>query len=84
MDGSTSTAMTSNISEHGVFVRTRRGLDPGKIVEMEFVLPSGEHLTLRGEIRRTIRTRYHFIKNGMGIEFIDPPKKLLEYLRSLQ
>ncbi len=76
--------ITSDISHEGIFIRTKKGLPPETIIEMDLFLPTGEVINLRGRVKRTIKTLYTEIKNGMGVELIDVPLKYLEYIKNLQ
>ncbi|HDZ62599.1 MAG TPA: hypothetical protein ENH40_05590 [Nitrospirae bacterium] len=78
------TGITSDISKEGIFIRTQKGLPPGITVEVELYLPSGEMLKMQGVVKRTIKTPYQQIKNGMGIELTDPPQKFTDFANSLE
>ncbi|GBE05206.1 MAG TPA: hypothetical protein ENH31_08760 [Nitrospirae bacterium] len=82
--GITYKGITSNLSREGIFIRTVKGLPPGITIDVELYLPSGETLKLQAVVKRTIKTPFQSIKNGMGIEIINPPQKYLEYVDSLQ
>lgn len=82
--GLTYKGITSNLSREGIFIRTQKGLPPGVIVEVELYLPSGETLKMQGVVKRTIKTQFQDIKNGMGIELINPPQIYMEYIDSLE
>ncbi len=78
------TGITSNLSKQGIFVRTKKGLTPGTILELKLYLPSGEGINLHGKVKRTVKTQFQNIKNGMGIELIDIPPKYIEFLKTLR
>ena len=82
-DGISNTGITSNLAKEGIFIRTLKGHPPPKILDLELYLPSGEKIILRGRINRTIKTQFQSIKNGMGIELIDPPAKYTEFIEAL-
>ena len=63
--------ISSNISERGLFIRTQKGFVPGTRIEMKLRLPDGSVSNLKGIVRRTIKTRHSFIKNGMGVEITE-------------
>jgi Tfp pilus assembly protein PilZ len=52
-------AITSNISDNGIFVRTRKVLNQGTELDLELTLPSGEVIQLRGRVARAIITPLH-------------------------
>ena len=76
--------ITSNFSENGMFIRTKKGLQPGSRLECELKLPSGETLVLHGIVARTIKTRFQDIKNGMGIHFPDADPKYIVFVKTLE
>jgi len=78
------TGITSNLSEHGIFIRTKKGFAPGTTLELDLQLPSGENLHLHGKVKRTVKTQFHDVKNGMGVELLDTPPKFIEFLKTLQ
>lgn len=78
------TGISSNFSEHGLFIRTKKGLAPGTLLKLQLHLPSGKTLTLNGLVKRTIKTPLQDIKNGMGIELTNIPPEYLEFLKSIQ
>ncbi len=82
--GTSYTGITSNLSEQGIFVRTLKGLAPGTILELELYLSSGATIKLSGMVKKTVKTRFHDVKNGMGIELIDIPPKYIEFLKTLR
>jgi len=78
------TGITSNISAHGIFIRTKKGLAPGTTLEIELRLPEGELIKLSGIVKRTVKTQLHDIKNGMGVELRHIPPKYTELINSIQ
>lgn len=63
--------ITSDISDIGMFIRTRYGLSPGSLIDIELYLPDGKTSRLKGEVRRSIKTPLATFKNGMGIKIIE-------------
>jgi len=64
-------AMTSDVSERGIFIRTQRGFPAGSVVEIELYLPNNRVCRIKGTVKRTVRTPLPTMKNGMGIELSD-------------
>jgi len=60
--------ISSNISERGVFIRTRNPLSVGSPVDFVIFLPDGRRAKASGVVRRAVRTDSPLVKNGMGIE----------------
>jgi hypothetical protein len=74
--------ITSNISENGVFLRTRKVLRRGTKLDLEFTLPSKEVINLCSRVARAIITPLHD-KDGMGIELLEIPEKYTEFVKTL-
>lgn len=60
----------SNLSEEGIFIRTRQGFLPGTILDIEIYLPENRIARMKGKVVRTTRNPAGIEKNGMGIELI--------------
>ena len=82
--GHTYTGITSDVSKEGIFIRTQKGLPPGMLIEVELYMPSGELLKMQGVVKRTIKTPFQQIKNGMGIEIANPPQIFIDFANSLE
>lgn len=76
------TGITSNLSENGMFVRTRKVLNAGTNLDLELTLPSGEIIKLCGRVARAIITPLHN-KDGMGIELMEIPPNYIEFIKTL-
>lgn len=76
------TGITSNVSKEGLFVRTLKGFPPGTLLQIKPYLPSGKHIKRKGVVKRTIKTQFRGVKNGMGIEFIDTFPEYKEFLQA--
>ncbi|NOY64794.1 MAG: hypothetical protein GXO97_05270 [Nitrospirae bacterium] len=73
--------ISSNISERGLFIRTQHGFVPGTKITIKLLLPDGSVSTLRGIVRRTVKTIHSFIKNGMGVEILETDTAFENFLR---
>ena len=73
----------SNISENGLFIRTNRGLAPGTQLNIELLLPDHKVSLLKGTVRRTIKTPFSTMKNGMGVELTEKDALFTEFVKSL-
>lgn len=60
--------ISSDLSEHGLFVRTRNSLTTGSYVNVVIHLADGRAARVSGTVRRAVRTNSQLVKNGMGIE----------------
>jgi len=79
----TQRAITSHISEDGLFIRTRYGLIPESILNIELYLPDGRLSKLKGRVKRSIRTPIATMKNGMGVELLEKDANYMNFLRLL-
>lgn len=80
-EGSKYTAISSDLSAAGLFIRTQHGLTPGSFVNIEVYLPDHTVGHLKGVVRRTVKTALSVIKNGMGVEIIERDQNYLEFLK---
>ena len=77
------TGITSDISENGIFIRTRYGFVPGTIIKIEIYLPEDKISKLKGKVKRSTRTQIASLKNGMGIEIIEKDSNYTIFLNSM-
>lgn len=73
--------ISSNLSESGLFIRTNRGFAPDTAIDIEMVMPDGKISSLKGFVRRTIKTPLSS-KNGMGVELIEKDAAYINFLKS--
>ncbi len=73
--------ISSNLSESGLFIRTNRGFAPDTAIDIEMVMPDGKISSLKGLVRRTIKTPLSS-KNGMGVELIEKDAAYINFLKS--
>jgi len=82
------TAITNDISETGLFIKTNMAIKPGSIINLKLNLPDAQELFLAGKIIRSIKAPpgiFSPVKSsGVGVELIDPPKSYINYLNSLR
>lgn len=88
------TAITSDLSETGMFIRTSRGVTPGSILNLRLNLPNlsaqqkaeQQEIFLTGKVVRSMKSVPGLVgvsKSGMGIQLISPSDEYREYVRSL-
>lgn len=80
------TAITSNLSESGIFIRTKRGIAPGSVLDIKLNLPGSQALVLKGKVVRSMSSVSGLIgeaKSGIGVQLISPPSEYISYVRSL-
>jgi Tfp pilus assembly protein PilZ len=64
---------SSNISETGIFIRTRWPFSQGTIVSMILDLNEDQHIPLIGISMWDLKIRASEFKSGMGIKLVDIP-----------
>ncbi len=83
---SENTAITSNLSETGIFIGTKRGVDSGRILNIKLNLPNAQSLALKGKVVRKMNLmtgQAGEAESGMGIQLISPPHDYIDYVHSL-
>ena len=75
--------ITSNLSENGLFIRTKRGFAPDSILDVELTMPDGKVSFIRGIVKRTVKVPLS-VKNGMGIELLKKDETYMRYVKSLR
>ncbi|MBI4698226.1 MAG: PilZ domain-containing protein [Nitrospirae bacterium] len=81
------TAITSDLSEAGIFIKTNKGMDTGNLINLRLNLPNSQELFLRGHVVRNTKSlpiSNGNSNNGMGIQLIDPPKDYVVYVQSIR
>jgi hypothetical protein len=81
--GTSFTGISSNLSENDIFIRTQKGFAPGTALDLELILPDGKISSLKGIVKRTVKTSISALKNGMGIEIIEKDKAYIDFINSL-
>ena len=66
--GLTYRGISSDLSAKGLFIRTQHGFVPGTRISINLRLPDGTISSMKGIVRRTVKTPLNLVKNGMGIE----------------
>jgi len=77
------TAVTSNISSTGLFIRTRKALPPGTPLRMTIEMDRDKSIVLSGIVAWSLKTGITDFKDGMGVRLKDIPDEYLELVRSL-
>jgi hypothetical protein len=79
--GMTYRGISSNLSIHGLFIRTHNGFVPGTEVEIRLQLPDGTMSDLKGIVKNTVKMPMQFVKNGMGIEILEADGNYENFLK---
>jgi hypothetical protein len=89
VDNQSYSCFTQNLSEYGAYIEldtseTPIEFYPETSVELKFQLPSGETLTVHGEVRwsRVNNTPSDHYETHVGIEILKPPSKFREFLKT--
>ena len=77
------TGITSDISDGGIFIRTRYGFLPGTVIKIELYLPEDKISKLKGKVKRSIRTPMVSFKNGMGVEILEKDSSYTIFLNAM-
>lgn len=77
------TGVSSNLSESGIFIRTKRCFVPDSLVNIELIMPDGRISNLKGRVTRATRTQLSTLKNGMGVELIEKDATYIKYLKNI-
>ena len=80
------TAITSDLSESGIFIKTNMGVNSGNIITFKLNLPNSQELNLTGIVTRTVRTMLGLIgetKSGIGVKLMNPPDNYINYVQSI-
>jgi len=76
-------SLSSDLSESGLFLRTNRGASVDCIIDIQLFLPSNKVSCLKGVVKRTVRTPFSSMKNGMGIEIIQKDEAYAHFIKTL-
>lgn len=75
--------ISSNVSENGIFIRTRNSLTEGSPITAKIYLPNSKTATLKGEVMRYVKTDSTLVKNGMGISLKECDSGYLELIKDV-
>jgi uncharacterized protein (TIGR02266 family) len=82
--GKSFTGISSNLSENGIFIRTHKGFAPGTALDLKLILPDGKISSLKGIVKRTLKTSISELKNGMGVEIIENDAMFTDFIKSFK
>jgi hypothetical protein len=83
LDGESIVGITSNLSETGLFIRTKRGFVPDSILDIKLIMPDGTISSIKGIVKRMDKGPLS-IKNGMGIELLKKDETYMRYVQSFR
>ena len=83
-NGSTRRALSSDLSETGLFIRTIKPLVEGTQLDLKIYLSAEKYCLLRGIVTRSIRTAEpRLTKNGMGVRLTSVDSAYLQLLNEM-
>jgi len=76
------TGTVTNLSEKGVYIRTKINFQVNSIFAMVLLI-NDRTVTLLGRVKRRVRSSGNpsHVESGMGIELYNPPVTYLEFVR---
>ncbi|MBS1112007.1 MAG: PilZ domain [Nitrospirae bacterium] len=72
---------TSNLSSTGLFIRTRKALNPGTLLKIVLEVDKDKKINLEGEVAWSLKTGLADFKNGMGVKLKDIPQAYEELIK---
>ncbi len=76
--------LSSDFSDIGIFIRTRKAFAPGTPVKMILEVDENEKITLTGEVVWAIKTGILDFKNGMGIRLSNVQQSYKDFLEKFE
>lgn len=80
-EGKSYRAISSDFSRYGLFIRTNHAFVPGTELDIIIHLPTGTDCSLKGVVRRAMKTPFVSLKNGMGIELLSRDHNYIKFLK---
>ena len=80
------TAITNDLSEKGLFIRTNREIVTGSVLNLTLDLPNSEELFLKGKVIRSVKHVPASVdeeKIGFGIQLLDPSPDYKDYVQTI-
>ena len=81
--GADVTAFSSNLSNEGLFIRTRKAYPPGTKLKIILEADSNSVIELEGEVAWSLKTGSSSFKNGMGIKLTSVPPTYTDLVKKL-
>jgi len=82
-DGRSFKGISSDLSEKGLFLRTRNAAPEGSEISIKLFLPDGNAAHARGVVRRSVKTRSQVVKDGMGLEITEFDDAYADFLKGV-
>jgi len=76
--------VTSNISETGLFIRTRKPFPPGTNIIVKIETPDTRDIMMEGVVIWALKTGISDFKDGMGVKLINIPEAYRVLLRKIR
>lgn len=75
--------ISSDLSEHGLFVRTSKPFSPETMIDLTLHLPNNSLSRLKGVVRWAAKMGLVSERDGMGVEIIQSDKNFIRFLNTL-
>ena len=69
-EGKISWGVMHDISQNGLFIKTNYIFSEGSVLDIELMLPNSDICSLRGIVRRSIKTNESIRKFAIGVELL--------------
>ncbi len=82
------TGITTNVSEKGMFVGTKKELFPGALLDMEIILPNGDYIRIPVKVKRTMKSGNSYndniYGNGLGVQLVSEHPRYETFIKSFK
>lgn len=82
------TGITTDVSENGMFVGTKKKLLTGALLDMEVILPNGDSMRVPVKVKRTMKTgdsyNYNIYENGLGVQLVSEHQRYEKFIKSFK
>lgn len=75
--------ITSDLSNKGLFIRTRYIFSPGSVLDIKITLPDGSVSQIKGMVKRAVNIPISTFKNGLGIEITQKDAAYDKFVNSM-
>ncbi len=82
------TGITTNVSENGMFVGTKKELLTGALLDLEVILPNGDSIRVPVKVKRTMKTadsyNYNIYENGLGVQLASEHPRYEKFIKNFK
>ena len=73
---------SKNLSENGLFIKTRNSFIPNTTLNIQLTMPNGEKSFLIGKVKHAIKNPVLRNESGMGIKLIEKDQIYIDFINS--